>query len=152
MHGIVALSPPTPHGLPLLPFSIPRKPTGPKAPTIRNEGAIQEHLRSWGILISFPSALPITPFITRWWEGNAKGVPLLPMNEALQPANNKTPDTMSTVAAYAPLLTRTPQVSIRGKLWYATRLSCRIPIEVFVDAGAGGGGLCVTDLYENRPD
>ena len=54
-------------------------------------------------------------------------------------ANNGTPDTMSAVTALAPLLTRTPQVWIRGKLWHATRLSCRVPVEVLVDTGAGGG-------------
>ena len=54
-------------------------------------------------------------------------------------ANNGTPDAMSAVTAFAPLLTRTPQVWIRGKLWHATRLSCRVPVEVLVDTGAGGG-------------
>ena len=46
---------------------------------------------------------------------------------------------MSAMKAFAPLLTRTPQVWIRGRLWHATRLSCRIPVEVLVDTGAGGG-------------
>ena len=54
-------------------------------------------------------------------------------------ANNGPPDTMSAVTAFAPLLTRTPHVWIRGKLWHATRLSCRVPVEVLVDTGAGGG-------------
>ena len=46
---------------------------------------------------------------------------------------------MSVVTAFAPLLTRTPQVWIQGRLWHATRLSCRVPVEVLVDTGAGGG-------------
>ena len=55
---------------------------------------------------------------------------------------------MSTLKAYAPLLTCTPQGWIRGKLWHATRLSCHILIKVFVDTGAEGGrgGLRVSGV------
>ena len=63
-------------------------------------------------------------------------------------ANNCTPDTMSAVIAFAPLLTRTPQVWIRGKLWHATRLSCRVPVEVLVDTGAGGGNYASLSFME----
>ena len=83
--------------------------------------------------------------------GYASGVSHLPVNEALQPAN-ETPHGMPAVAAYAPLLTHTPQVWVRGKLWHAIHLSCRIPIGVLVNTGAGGGALRVTSLHENRRD
>ena len=46
---------------------------------------------------------------------------------------------MSAMTAFAPLLTRAPQVWIRGKLWHATRLICHVPVEVLVDTEAVGG-------------
>ena len=63
-------------------------------------------------------------------------------------ANNGTPDTMSAVIAFASLLTRTPQGWIRGKLWHATRLSCRVPVEVLVDSGVGGGNYASLAFIE----
>ena len=60
---------------------------------------------------------------------------------------------MSAVTAYAPLLTRTPQVWIRGKLSRATHLSCRITVKVVVDTGAGGGNyalLAITKTVETN--
>ena len=69
LHGIMALSPPTPYALPSLPFSIPKKPMDTNTTMARNEGALQEYLRSWGILIPFPSTFSITVFINREWGG-----------------------------------------------------------------------------------
>ena len=64
----------------------------------------------------------------------AEGAPIAP-----RVVKSETPDTMSVVTAFAPLLTRTPQVWIQGRLRHATRRSCRVPVEVLVDTGAGGG-------------
>ena len=64
----------------------------------------------------------------------AEGAPIAP-----RLVNSEPPETMSTVTAFDPLLTRTPQVWIRGRLWHATRLSCRVRVEVLVDRGAGAG-------------
>ena len=100
-----------------------------KTTNSQNEGAPQKQLRAWGTLIPFPSAFTITPFINRWRGGGMLAEsPPLSINEALRPANSENPYKMSAVTAYAPLLTRTPQVWIRGKLWHATRLSCCIPV------------------------
>ena len=101
----------------------------PKTTKIRNEGAPQEHsIRT--------HHHPVHQSVVG---RDARRAPPLSVNEALRPANSKTPDTMSTVTAYDPLLTRALQVWIRGKLWHATRLSCRIPVEVLVDTEAEGG-------------
>ena len=73
--------------------------------------------------------------------------------------NSETSDTISAVTTFAPLLTRTPQVWIRGRLWHATRLSCRVPVKVLVDTGAGGRNYTSltftktvqTNLWGGRP-
>ena len=56
---------------------------------------------------------------------------------------------MPAMTAFAPLLARTSQVWIRGKLWHATRLSCRVPVEVLTDTEVGGGTY--TSLVSHRP-
>ena len=137
MHGTVAWSHPTSQTLSSLPFSIPTKPMDPNTTNTQNEGAPQEQLRSWGTLILFPSAFtcihhhPVHQSVGGG--GGARAAPPLLVNKALRPANSETFETMSAVTAYAPVLTRTSQVWIRGKFWHATRLSCRIPVEVLVD-------------------
>ena len=59
---------------------------------------------------------------------------------------------MSTVTAYAHLLTRTHRVWIRGKLWHTTRLICRIPVDDLIDTGAGEEESRATGLPENCRD
>ena len=133
--GIAARSHPTPQGLPWLPFSTPRKPMNPTPTKARNEGASKEQLRYWGTLIPFPFALTITPFITRWW-GRMPGT-LSRRSTPTGEQRNPRYDARGDGLRYHP--NPYPQVWIRGKLWHATRLSCRVPIEVLVDTGAAGG-------------
>ena len=79
--------------------------------------------------------------------GEAEGVP-----ELSRPENSETPDTMSAVTAFTPLLIRTPQDWIRGNLWHATRLSCRVPVGVLDDIGAGGNysSQAFTKTFQNN--
>ena len=134
--NIVVRFHPTPQGLPWLPSAIPRKPTDPKTNKTQNEGAPQKQLHSWGTILTISFSTDHHPVYQLVVGGDAGGAPV---DEAIRPANSDTLDMMSEVTAYAPLLARTPQVWIRGKLWHATRLSFHVPVEVLVDTGAWGG-------------
>ena len=71
----------------------------------------------------------------------AGGVTLMTDNGVLvADSPDITTDEVSAVAdAAAPLHTRASQVWIVAKVWHPTRLSHRVPVEVLVDTGAGGG-------------